>query len=173
MSMRFTLHPSMNASPARPAVRSRRAQTLAGLMVMGALVSGCYTYAPVFGAQPAPGQRVSFMISDQGRVALADQVASGVIEIEGTLVNAPDGVYNVSVFEVSTITGSSHWSGERVALRKDHVAGIKQRRFSRGRTFAAVGATVVAVGAFIISRGLFGTGSPDRDGGGGGNPGEQ
>lgn len=135
------------------------------------LVTGCFTYAPVAGS-PAPvsGQRLTFAISDHGRAALADQVANGVVSIEGTLLNAPVGEYTVSVFAVSTIAGKSHWSGEKVSLRRDHVTGILERRFSRGRTAAAVGATVVAIGAFVVTRGLFGTGSPNRDGGGGGNP---
>lgn len=156
--------------PVGERIRRGSART-ASFAALAAIVSACFTYAPVSGA-PAPlaGQRLAFAISDQGRAALADQVANGVVSIEGTLLSAPDGEYNISVFAVSTIAGKSHWSGERVSLRRDHVTGVLERRFSQGRTAAAIGATVVAVGAFIVTRGLFGTGSPDRDGGGGGNP---
>jgi hypothetical protein len=145
---------------------------LAGLVVIGVLVSGCFTYTPVIGTQPVPGQRLALTISDQGRVALADRVSSGVVRIDGTLVSALNGEYVLSVTDVATISGSSHWSGERVSINKDHVTGIMQRRFSKGRTAMAVGATVVTIGAFIVTRGLFGIGTPEREPGGGPPPGE-
>ena len=146
---------------------------LAGLMIIGVVVSGCFTYTPMIGTAPVPGQRLAFSVSDQGRVALADRVAHGVIRIDGTLVSAPNGDYVVAVSDVTTISGKSHWSGERLSISKDHVTGIMHRRFSKGRTALAVGATVVAVGAFVVSRGLFGIGSPEREPGGGPPSGEQ
>ena len=145
----------------------------AGLVVIGVLVSGCFTYTPVIGTSPVPGQRLAFTISDQGRAAVADQVGSGVIKVNGTLVSAMNGDYVVAVSDVVAISGTSRWAGERLSINKDHVAGISLRRFSKGRTFVAVGATVVAVGAFIVTRGLFGIGSPERDPGGGPPGGEQ
>jgi hypothetical protein len=146
---------------------------LAGPMVIGVLVAGCFTYTPMIGTSPVPGQRLSLSVSDQGRAALADRVATGVIRIDGTLVAAPDGEYVVAVSDVTTISGTSHWSGERVSINRDHVTGIMQRRFSKGRTAVAVAATMVAVGAFIATRGLFGIGSPEREPGGGPPSGEQ
>lgn len=146
---------------------------LAGLVVVGVLVTGCFTYTPVIGTLPVPGQRLALTVSDQGRAVLADRVASGVIRIDGTLVSALNGEYELAVSDVTTISGTSHWSGERVSISKDHVTGIMHRRFSKGRTAAAVGATMVAVGVFIATRGLFGIGSPERDPGGGPPSGEQ
>lgn len=139
---------------------------------MGVLVSGCFTHAPMIGTTPVAGQRVALMISDQGRVALADQVAPGVIRIDGTLVSALDGEYVLAVSDVATISGTSHWGGERVSINREHVTGIMQRRLSRGRTAIAVGGTMLAIGAFVVSRGLFGLGSPERDPGTGTPPGE-
>ena len=145
---------------------------LAGLVVIGVLVSGCFTYTPMIGTQPVPGQRVALTISDQGRAALVDRVATGVIRLDGTLVSAQNGDYVLAVSDVATISGTSRWGGERVSINRDHVTGVMQRRFSKGRTAIAVGGTVLAVGAFIVSRGLFGLGSPEREPGTGPPPGE-
>lgn len=147
--------------------------SFASLMVVGVLVSGCFTYTPMIGATPVPGQRLALTISDQGRATVANQVGSGVIRVNGTLVSAMNGEYVVAVSDVVSISGTSRWAGERLSISKDHVAGISQRRFSKGRTFVAVGATVIAVGAFIATRGLFGIGSPEPEPGGGPPGGEQ
>jgi hypothetical protein len=136
-------------------------------MVMLATQSGCYTYAPA-AQELAPGMRVAYTVTDRGRVALADQVGSGVMRVEGTLLQNTGSEYIVAMARVRMIDGStSRWAGERVTVSHDHVASSFERRFSKGRTATAIAATVVGVTAFIITRNLFATGLPwgtDDDG---------
>ena len=62
------------------------------------------------------------------------------------------------------------WSGEEVALPRDLVSGVTERRFSRGRTWLTVGVTVaaMALATTIVIKG-FGAdpgGTKTTDGGG-------
>ena len=158
----------MMSTQSRGRRRSFRRPRITGaliLMVMLATQSGCYTYAPAAGSL-TPGTRVAYTVTDRGRVALADQVGSGVVRIEGTIVQNTGSEYVLAVSRVRTLDGSaSRWAGERVSLSHDHVANSFERRFSKGRTALAITATVVGVTAFIITRNLlaggFGFNDPD------------
>jgi len=155
-------HDPVNVSPVLSAKYSRRSKQRVALVCLG-LLSGCFTYTPLVGLRPQPGQRVTFTISDQGRLALAQQVGSGVTSLEGTMVADGDGTYLVNVYEVKAIAGNSHWTGERVTVRAEHVTGMSIRRFSKGRTALAIVGTAASIGAFIITRNLLGFGSPQGD----------
>jgi hypothetical protein len=133
-------------------------------MVMLASQSGCYTFTPAAG-ELAPGARAAYTVTDRGRVALADQVGPGVMRIEGTIVQNTGSEYVLAVSRVRLLDGSaSRWAGERVTLAHDHVANSFERRFSKGRTALAIGATVVGATVFIITRNLIATGLPFGDG---------
>jgi hypothetical protein len=147
---------------ARSFRRSRR--FTAGVVLL--LQVGCYTYVPAR-SQPDPGSRVTLQISDQGRVALGERVGSGVTRIEGILVGSQDGEYVMRVYEVGSLNGSSHWTGERLDVRQEHVVGIQERHFSRAKTALAVGASVAGVLIFAITRGLLSRGGATVDPGGG------
>jgi hypothetical protein len=136
----------------------------AGVVLL--LQFGCYTYVPAR-SQPEPGSRVTLQISDQGRVALGERVGSGVTRIEGILVGSQDGDYVMRVYEVGSLNGNSHWAGERVDVRQEHVVGIQERHFSKSRTALAVGASVAGVLIFAITRGLLTRGGSSIDPGGG------
>jgi hypothetical protein len=103
--------------------------------------------------------RVAYTVTDRGRVALSDQVGAGVVRVEGTIVENTGSEYVLAVSRVRTLDGStSRWAGERVTLAHDHVANSFERRFSKGRTAMAIGATVVGVTVFIITRNLIANG---------------
>jgi hypothetical protein len=138
---------------------SRRPRITGALtLIMLATQSACYTYAPAAG-EPAPGQGVAYTVTDRGRVALADQVGTGVLRVEGTLLQSTGSEYVLAVSRVRTIDGStSRWAGERVTVAKDDVANSLQRRFSKGRTAMAIGATVVGISVFILTRNLLASG---------------
>ena len=66
------------------------------------------------------------------------------------------------------------WSGETVSVRRDHIALLYQRRFSKSRTaLFVVGATAVVV-TTVLKFNLFGIGNDEIDTvPGGGGPGDQ
>lgn len=155
------------SSPALPAAASAGRHTLKLLVV--AMSTACYAYAPSFGGEPVPGTRVSLAVSDEGRVALAKMVAPGVVKIEGTLVGIENDAYLLNVYEVKTIDGrSAHWAGERVVLNRNQVVAVSERRFSKGRTVAAVAAGTAALGVVALASKLIGGSSSPRSGTGGG-----
>ena len=74
--------------------------------------------------------------------------------------------YVLSIAQIETFTsGTSHWSGEQLALPRDYIGSVRERLFSRGRTALAVGVALSGLAAFIITRSLAGGGS-GREGGG-------
>lgn len=144
------------------------------LVLLSLFFTGCYAYAPSFGGSPQPGTKVSLEVNDEGRVALAKMVAPGVLRIQGTLVAIENDAYLLNVYEVKTIDGrSAHWTGERVVVSRDHVGRVSERQFSKGRTVAAVAATVAGLGAVALGSRLIGGSSAPRSGDGGGGGGAQ
>jgi hypothetical protein len=157
----------MQSSGRRRLCRRPRLTGVLSLTVMLATQSGCYTYAPA-AREITPGQQVAYTLNDRGRVAVADQIGSGVLRVEGTLLQSSGSAYALAVSRVRTLDGRvSRWGGERVTVGHEHVASSFERRFSKPRTVLAVGAAVVGVTAFALTRSLFasGFGFGDRDGG--------
>jgi hypothetical protein len=137
---------------------------MAGLCgVLMVLLAGCHVYTPVTAPSPDLGQRYRFTLTDAGRAAIAERAGVGVLEIDGDLATATAEEFTIRVWGVRTIAdGFSRWSGEAVALRREHLANVAQRQFSRGRTALAVGGVVAAVVTFAITRRLIGSGA-DKD----------
>lgn len=134
------------------------------LMVMLAQ-TGCYTYAPA-SRELRPGMGVAYTLTDRGRVAMADQVGSGVLRVEGSLLENTGSAYVIKMSRVQSIDGSrSRWGGERVTVSHDHVANSFERKLSKQRTAIAIGATVVGLTVFAITRNLtvFGLGFGPED----------
>lgn len=126
---------------------------------------GCYTYQPLAGTQPQPGQRVSFELTDAGRAALVDQLGQGVVTVDGTLQEITGGQYVLGVSQITTINaGTAHWGGERVRIPIADVAHAGTKALSRSRTAVLIGAVVVGLGAIILTRNLVGGGfAPGTD----------
>jgi hypothetical protein len=132
----------------------------------------CYSYVPrVDSTAPRPGERIALQVSDQGRVDLGDQLGPGVDRVEGTLVSVDDGQYVMSVASVQNVRHqTSHWSGERVPIRKANVTRLEQRRFSIARTSLAVGGAALAVALLVSTHALESIGLIGDRGGEGGPP---
>jgi hypothetical protein len=131
------------------------------------VVSGCYTYAPMQASAPT-GSVVVLGLNDQGRVSLGPSVGPAAQVIEGKLESSTDSAFVVSVNSVSYFNGGSNkWSGEPLTIGKMLVQDVKERQFSRSRTFLAVAGATAGVLAFVLSRSLFSSSSPERQG----NPG--
>jgi hypothetical protein len=144
-------------------VMSRR---LAGALVVGAVLAGCYSLQPMRGVAPQPGMRVAFDVTDTGRVALGGSMGPQIAQVEGTLVDQDSTGYLVSVSTVRLIQGGSQvWSGEQVRLSPRFVASAYERRFSLSRTIGLGALTAGGIAAFVGSISLV-TGGSDGPGGG-------
>jgi hypothetical protein len=143
--------------------RARRRVSGAVLLVILAFQNACYVYAPAAAPELRPGVRYSFDVTDQGRVGLGANLGAGVTSIEGQLVELNQESYVLSVARVQTIAaGVSHWTGEKVNLRRDFVSTVHERRFSRQRTAVAVGIALGSALAFALTRTILGRGADSR-----------
>jgi hypothetical protein len=135
----------------------------------------CYTFVPLSTPSPAPGTKVSLVLTDQGRVDAAREIGPYAMRVDGSLLRGTSAdSYVVSVSEVVDIRGiHSKWTGEPVPFSRSAVANSYERRLSKPRTVAfAVGMTAAVV-ALIASRNLLGIGgSGDNGSGGGGGNGQ-
>lgn len=101
-------------------------------------------------------ERVQFVLNDQGRVALAAKLGPSVDKVEGIVEQTGDQTYGISVIRVTQIDGSkSLWTGERVDVRQEYVAGYSTRRLSRSRTALLVGGITVGIVTFIVGKSLL------------------
>lgn len=129
--------------------------------VLSSLLTGCYTLQPVRTLPPV-GSRVALDVNDAGRVALGGSIGPAIERIEGSLV-AENGDYVIAVSSIRFIGGGAQiWTGERVAIKPDHVNMAFERRFSRGRTITLVTTLVAATAAVAFGSDLVGLGREDR-----------
>jgi hypothetical protein len=134
------------------------------------MASGCYVYTPVAG-EPTLGDRFELDLNDRGRVGMGDKIGTAASKIEGTLKPGSDSAYHLSVISVEYLNGQSNkWTGEPLTVAREFVSEVKQRQFSRSRTFLTAAAIAIGVVAFIATRGLGVFGSPDHQPGGGEPP---
>lgn len=140
------------------AFRHRRRRTVAAIVlgVITSLQPACYAYVPLQGAQAAPGEHVGLLVSDEGRIALRDQMGQGVDRIEGILLEKSGDDYLMRVSRVTTIRGqAAHWTGEQVRVPLSTVARVEGRKVSRRKTLLMVGG-LVAGAAILLATGALG-----------------
>lgn len=136
-------------------------------MLLTGFASGCYTAVPMASA-PVPGQVLVMDLNDRGRVALGPSIGDAATRVEGTLDRRTDSAYVVKVNSVVYMNGSNNrWTNEPLTIQSDLVRELRERKFSRSRTFALAAGAVGAAAAFIATRGLLGSGSPDNNKGSG------
>ena len=155
-------------------MRRRAAARLLGAGLLPGLLGACYVYQPAPAALQ-PQQRVSVVLSDYGRLEASRQIGPQTLKVEGSIISSDDTAYLLSVSGVKPITGSwVRWSGEQVSMRRDYVALLYERRFSKGRT-ALFSTAMAALFVVAVKTRLFGIGADAApiipyDGGG---PGDQ
>lgn len=133
---------------------------MVGVGLLPGLLGACYTYQPVAsGLQPQ--RKVSVVLSDYGRLEASRQIGPQTLKVEGSIVSSDDTAYLLSVSSVKPISGSwVRWSGEQVNMRRDYVALMYERRFSKGRT-ALFGGALTALFVVAVKTRLFGIGGSD------------
>jgi hypothetical protein len=121
-------------------------------------LAACYTLQPV-PADAVPrliGWPIALDITDAGRVAMGGSMGPEIRQIEGRLIRNDGEELEIAVSGVHYLRGGEQgWSGERVRVRKEHVAGVHERQLSKGRTVvaSATGALLVGVLATQVLEG--------------------
>lgn len=124
-------------------------------------------------AAPVPGTQLDMELNDRGRVGLGESVGPAATTVEGVLQSQTDSAYLIRVGSVGYVNGQSNkWNGEPLMIQKEFVKDVSERRFSRSRSWLAVGILAASVVAFAVTRSLLGAGNSDRDSGGGGGNGQ-
>ena len=129
-----------------------------------ALLTGCHTYVPVMQA-PAPGTDVALVLTDRGRAALGERIGPEVDQLRGTLESASDSSVTLAVTQSLSLRGLSQgWTGERITVSRDQLAGLRVRQLDKGRTALAVLTAGVGVG-LLTTFGFAGAGGSGESGG--------
>ena len=120
--------------------------------------SGCYKLVPLTSGEPAPETQVVLEFTDVGAERLGGLLGSAIISARGLPVRWSADTIALSMVSTTRRNGEEQfWNGERIAIPRDAVARVHERRLDRGRStlFAATGAAV-AVGAWAVVRGSSG-----------------
>lgn len=154
------------ASPRAATARRGRAGAALALLLVPQL-AGCFQYTGVPATGRPVGAEVAVGITDRGREAMTPLVGSDVRRINGRVVQSTDTALVLSVTSVDHLRGlPDRWGGESIAVPRDFISTVGERRLSRGRTAIVLGVVAAAaVAATRIALEAFGTG-----GGGGDRP---
>ena len=153
---------------------SRSTRATVALVLLIPQLAGCYTYVPV--STSPIGSTVSVEVTDRGRVALAESVGPGVRRLSGQVMQSSDSTVNLAVSSVQFLDVGApvKWAGEPVAVSRDHVVVLREKRLSRTRSFLAAGLfTAAGVAMSMIAVRGFGGDDPSGKPGGGDGTGQQ
>ncbi|HEV8265810.1 MAG TPA: hypothetical protein VGQ06_12755 [Gemmatimonadales bacterium] len=146
-------------------MRPRGIVAASGAVALLPFVAACYTYVPLLTPAPAPGTKVSLVLSDQGRYEAAPQVGPYAVRVEGAVVQSTESDYILQVTDVVDIRGARNkWAGETVPLRRSYVVTGYERRFSRGRTAFLVAGLASAFLAAVVGYDLLGFATSNEPG---------
>lgn len=125
---------------------------------------GCYVYtAP---SVPAAGTPLRIELNDNGRVGLGASLGPAVRTVEGTTISNSDSAFLIRVSKVGYMSGqASNWTGEPLMIPRTFVVDVKERQFSRSRTWLTAAVALGAVVTFATTRGLLGSGNDGKEGG--------
>jgi hypothetical protein len=113
-----------------------------GITAMFAM--GCYTVEPLV-TESRPGQEVVVQISDAGSAQLAQYLGPGISVINGRFMNAGSDTLRMAVSSTETRAGEVHfWKGEEIALTKNLVATLSEKKLSPVRSILAAGVAIAA-----------------------------
>lgn len=127
--------------------------------------AGCYATVAQSNATSLVQARAEFLVTDEGRIALRDQLGAGTVKVEGRVVQQDDSAWTVNVYRLTVISGESFaWMGESVQIPMRTVFSVSRRDLDRRATVLAAAGITGAVAAYVWSRGLFGGGFGKTDG---------
>src|SRR5690606_20911484 len=128
-------------------------------------LTGCYHYVPVREPVPPVGSEVTFRLTDQGRVSLAEAVGPGALDMRGHVLANSDTSMVLAVRTVSymDLAIAARMNGLRVEVPRAFAFDIRERRLSKPRSIVAA-ALAFAVIAGVSMLGLDTLGGSDPSG---------
>jgi hypothetical protein len=151
-----------------PRALSAPSRLLPWLLVSGVL-SACYAYVPLGGAEPSAGARVEAELTAFGSDTLARYLGPGVNTLRGDVVTTESSAFVLSVTAVEDRAGRvMSWSREQVRVPRAAIGTLHKRRFSLGRS-VILGAALLggSMATWEFVRGGFSVGSATSGSGGG------
>lgn len=118
-------------------------------------LGGCYKLVPLGGETPSPETQVVLEFTDVGAERLGGLLGNAVISARGRpLLWSADTIALAMVATTRRTGEEQFWNGERIAIPREAVARVHERRLDRGRStlFAATG-VALAVGAWQVVKG--------------------
>jgi hypothetical protein len=111
---------------------------------------------------PAGVERVGVVLNDRGRFQLASVLGPATDVVEGGIARQDSTVLELNVYRVVTLRGeASTWTGESVVIQRDGIAGFRERRLSKARSWMLAGAFVGAILLSVVVLGLDGLGADE------------
>lgn len=137
----------------------RRTARLGAAVVIPAMtVASCYSTIPVR-TDPSTGAELVLDMTPAATERMGGFLGRGTVSVRGRLLSWQPDTVVVSVLATEAVPGNEQlWRGERVAVPRDAVARITERRVNRGRTSLAIlaGVTFMVTAVGIISGGIGG-----------------
>lgn len=116
------------------------------LLVAGA----CYNTVPLQADQPHPERELQIDLTAAGAERLSGVIGPTIVQVRGKPLEwRSDSVALAMTATVTARADEQYWGGQRVAIPRDAIASISERRFSTGRT---VGVAAVVVGLAVLTR---------------------
>src|SRR5690606_4984524 len=124
-------HRARGHAPRTGAGRTVRA--IVGLILLVPYLTGCYHYVPVREPVPPVGADVTLRLTDQGRIALAESVGPGVLDMRGHVLANSDSSVVMAVRTVSymDLAIPARLNGLRVEVPRAFAFDIRERRLSK------------------------------------------
>lgn len=131
--------------------------------LLNVLGSACYTAVDTPHDAVRPGVRVYVDLAEAGTSNLARYVGPNVRQIYGDVSEVAGGSLVIALRSVTDRRAiETLWAGESVAIPRADIVSIRERQFSRRRTWAFATAVVAAVLAGGRAFGVFGGGEGHR-----------
>lgn len=142
--------------------RPLRAGIALGLLLP--YLTGCYTWVPTGSVTPV-GTSISVAVTDAGRIELADDIGPGIRRVAGLQQSSTDStiVLALSNVEYIDVAVPVRMNGEQVQIRREYIADVRERKLSKGRSWAAA-ALAVAVAIVGATLAISGFGADPNDG---------
>lgn len=157
------VRPERGAALVRP---MRGARLLRSACALGAatLVCGCYELHPTMDIQPRTDVQFRVELTDQARVAAADQLGPEVREVTGHVLSRSGDDVLMAVREVVYLRGDIlKMTGDSVHFSRQQMASVTEKKFSVSKTMLVAAGVAVAAGVFLGSKSLFGSGGSSSE----------
>jgi hypothetical protein len=133
------------------------------------LLGGCYTRQPLSTLPPPPNTRIVATLTDQGTLAMGNNLGPGAMEVEGVVSAATDTAWTLQMLRVEHRDGRTvPWSRELVSFPRAAVTNPFVVVLDKRRSWLAAGGTII--GALILGRAFNVLGSDGGERNGDGTP---